>query len=91
LASAIFLMFGAHLALAQAQSWLVKRASDIPKAERDFIVLGRKKASRLTLWRRAATGVVLLGLVAVFIYIPFVSDYAFWVVIAGFFFLLVGR
>jgi hypothetical protein len=54
-------------------------------------VLGRKKASRLTLWRRAATGVVLLGLVAVFIYIPFVSDYAFWFVIAGFFFMLVGR
>jgi hypothetical protein len=50
-----------HLALAQAQSWLVKRTSDIPKAERDFIVLGRKRASRLTLWRRAATGVVLLG------------------------------
>lgn len=80
-----------HLALAQAQSWLVKRASDIPKAERDFIVLGRKKASRLTLQRRAATGVVLLGLVAVFIYIPFVSDYAFSFVIAGFFFVLVGR
>jgi hypothetical protein len=35
--------------------------------------------------------VVLLGLVAVFIYIPFVSDYAFWFVIAGFFFVLVGR
>jgi hypothetical protein len=30
-------------------------------------------------------------LVAVFIYIPFVSDYAFWFVIAGFFFMLVGR
>jgi len=79
------------LALAQAQSWLVARASDIPQAERDFIVLSRKKARRLTLRARVAAGVVALGTVAVFVQIPFVSDYAFWVVILGFVILVGGR
>jgi hypothetical protein len=34
------------LALAQAQSWLAKRAEDVPKAERDFIELSRKRDVR---------------------------------------------
>jgi formylglycine-generating enzyme required for sulfatase activity len=34
------------LALAQAQSWLGKRAEDIPEPDRDFLVLSRKAARR---------------------------------------------
>ena len=31
------------LALAQAQSWLVKRAEDLPKADREFIDLSLQR------------------------------------------------
>jgi hypothetical protein len=42
-------------------------------------------------WFAFSLILVLLALVAVFIYIPFVSDWAFWFVIAGYIILASAR
>ena len=51
-------------ALTQAQSWLAKRAEDIPAADRDFIVQSRKAARGRQLRAQALVGVLALGVVA---------------------------
>jgi formylglycine-generating enzyme required for sulfatase activity len=52
------------LALAQAQNWLAKRAEDLPKADRDFIVLSRKAAQRRLRRVQALVGVLAFGVIA---------------------------
>jgi formylglycine-generating enzyme required for sulfatase activity len=55
-------------ALAQAQSWLGKRAEDIPQADREFIAASRKVAQRRRLRVQALVGalaaVIVLGFAA---------------------------
>ncbi len=56
------------LALAQAQSWLSKRAEDLPKLDREFIELSvkRERAARERMLRmRALAGVLFVGIIGV--------------------------
>jgi formylglycine-generating enzyme required for sulfatase activity len=51
------------LALAQAKSWLAKRAPDIPEIDRHFIVQSRKLARRRRLLARSLITVLAVGVV----------------------------
>jgi formylglycine-generating enzyme required for sulfatase activity len=55
------------LPLAQAQSWLAKRAEDIPTAEREFVVLSRKAAWRRQRRVQALVGVPALSVIVILI------------------------
>jgi hypothetical protein len=52
------------LALAQAHSWLAKRAEDIPAADRAFILQSRKVAQRRKLRVQALVGVLVAAIIA---------------------------
>jgi len=52
------------LALAQAQSWLAKRAGDIPQADRNFVGQSRREAQRRRLRVQALVGVPAFVLIA---------------------------
>jgi formylglycine-generating enzyme required for sulfatase activity len=52
------------LALAQAQSWLVKRAEDIPQSDCEFIVQSRKAAQQRRLRVQVLVGVLAFAIVA---------------------------
>ena len=52
------------LALAQAQSWLAKRADDIPELDRLFIVRSGQLARRRKLLAGSSIGILALGVVA---------------------------
>jgi formylglycine-generating enzyme required for sulfatase activity len=54
------------LALDHAQSWLAKRAEDIPPADRDFIMQSRRDAQRRKLRVQALVGALAFGAVAGF-------------------------
>jgi formylglycine-generating enzyme required for sulfatase activity/class 3 adenylate cyclase len=50
-------------ALTQAQSWLNKRAADLPEAARSFIVLSHKAARQRRLWVEALVGVLVFAVI----------------------------
>jgi formylglycine-generating enzyme required for sulfatase activity len=67
--------------LAQGQSWLRKRAADIPEADREFIVQSRKAAQRRRLRVQALVGVLVAAMVAglaAWRYEQWLNEQVFW-------------